>query len=101
VSKALAAQSSSGTTGVAAEAKIVQQAASAAPSAIRSDIETLAAAFTTYASALKKAGFKAGSTPSTTNYAALAQALQSLNAPKLRTAEQHVEAWAKKNCSSG
>ncbi len=97
----MAAQSASGATGLAAEAKIVQQAAASAPSAIRGDIETLAGAFTTYASALKKAGFKPGATPSTADYAALATALQSLDAPKLRKAEQNIEAWAKKNCNSG
>jgi len=88
----------SGSSSLQADSNIIKQAASAAPSAIQGDIKTLAGAFGAYAAALKKAGFKPGSTPTAAQYAALGQALQSLNEPKLKAAEQHLDAWVHKNC---
>ncbi len=94
------AQSGSGTASLQAEANIIKEAANAAPSAIRGDIQTLAGAFGSYAAALKTSGFKPGTTPTATQLAALAAAVQSLNAPKLRAAEQHLSAWAHANCKT-
>ncbi len=98
LSQSLEAQSGSGATALQAQANVIKQAASAAPSAIRGDIETLAAAFSTYASKLKASGFKPGSTPTATQLAGLAAVLQSFSTPKVRTAAQNIETWAKKNC---
>jgi hypothetical protein len=76
----------------------VQSAAGSAPAAIKSDVETLAGAYATYATQLRKAGFKPGSTPTATQIAAFVAAIQKTSTPKLQAAIQHIEAWAKKNC---
>jgi hypothetical protein len=90
----------SGSTSLETDSNIIKQAASAAPAAIQNDIKTLAGAFSAYAAALKKAGFKPGSTPTAAQYAALGAALKSLDEPKLKAAEQHLDTWVHKNCGS-
>jgi hypothetical protein len=96
------ASSSAGGGGASLDdtAKAFQALANAAPSEIRGDFQTFAAAFTTYIGALEKSGYKPGSTkaPSPAQIAALTEAAKALDAPKLRTAEQHLTAWAQQNC---
>jgi len=99
VSQSLLTQGSSGVTSLQSEAKAVQAAAASAPAAIKSDVETLAAAYARYATELKKAGFKAGSTPTAAQIAAFVAAIQKDTTPKLDAAIKNIEAWAKKNCS--
>lgn len=83
-------------------AQEMQALANAAPAEIRSDFQTVAAAFTSYLGALQKAGYKPGKTltspPSATQIAALTKAAQSFNTPKLAKAEQHLQNWVDKNC---
>jgi len=99
VSQSLLTQSSSGITSLQSESKAVQAAAASAPAAIKSDVETLAAAYANYATQLKKAGFKPGSTPTAAQIAAFVAAIQKDTTPKLNAAIQNIEAWAKKNCN--
>jgi hypothetical protein len=82
------------------EAQQMQALAAAAPSEVRDDFETFAAAFSSFLHTLDKAGYKAGSNapPTAAQVAALTQAAKSLNTPKLQRAEQHLTAWARKNC---
>jgi hypothetical protein len=82
------------------EAQQMQALASAAPSGVRDDFETFAAAFSSFLHTLDKAGYKAGSNapPTAAQVAALTKAAKSLNTPKLQHAEQHLSAWASKNC---
>jgi len=98
-SQAMAATSGTGKTDLTVVANAYKAMASAAPSAIRSDFETIAAAFSSYASALKKAGFTPGKVPTASQMVALAAASKSFSAPKLQAAEQHLSAWGTKNCS--
>lgn len=89
---------SSPTASLTAEANALQTLASAAPSEIRGDFQTFAAAFIGYAKALEKAGFKPGKTPTATQIAAITQATKSFSTAKLQAAEQHLAAWGRKNC---
>jgi hypothetical protein len=100
--KAAAAVASSGNaaTALQTESTEVQALAKAAPSDIRSDFQTLAAAFSGFVHALQKAGYKPGSTtpPSAAQVAELAKAAKSFDTPRLRQAEQHLNAWTRQNC---
>jgi hypothetical protein len=100
LSQSLSQQSTNGITSLDSEAKIINDAAGAAPKAIRGDIKTLADAYSGYASQLKKAGIKPGSTPTASQIASLVQVLQKFSTAKVRAAVAHIEAWANKNCGS-
>jgi len=80
------------------EAKLLQAMASAAPSEIRADFETFVSAFNDYVQALGKAGLKPGTAPTAAQIAKLAAASKEFSSAKLQTAEQHLSAWASKNC---
>jgi hypothetical protein len=97
-SQALQASSASGNFDNIA--KVYSQLADAAPSAIRDDLKTLAGAVQTYVEALKKAGYKPGSTPTASQIAALQQASAAFTDPKLKAASAHLEAWAVSNCGA-
>jgi hypothetical protein len=99
MSAAVAAATGNGTSSIDAESNALSQIANAAPSEIRDDFKTFAAAFSTYAGALKKAGYKPGSTPSAAQIASIAAAAQQFGSPKLKAAETHLTAWAHKNCA--
>jgi hypothetical protein len=86
---------------VANETKALQAMASAAPSQIRGDFETFAAAFNSYAQAISKAGYKLGSVPTAAQIAQLQTAAKAFSVPKLRAAELHLSAWARTNCTKG
>lgn len=83
-----------------AEAADFQDLANAAPSAIRPDLETIAQAFTTFATAFKKSGYEIGKTPTASQTAALESAVAVFNQPKLKSAELALQAWGKKNCDA-
>ena len=101
MSQALQAASGNGLSSLNDEANIFKAMASAAPSDIRGDFETFASAFSAYAEALSKAGFKPGKTPTAAQIAALTKASQSFNTPKLQAAEQHLAAWGQSHCGIG
>jgi hypothetical protein len=80
------------------EAKLLQALASAAPAEIRADFQTFVSAFDDYVQALQKAGFKPGAKPTAAQLGQLAAAAKSFSSAKLQKAEQHLSAWASKNC---
>jgi hypothetical protein len=80
------------------EAKALQAVAGAAPEEIRGDFETFASAFTAYAQAFEKAGLKPGKVPTAAQLVHMATAAKAFSAPKLQAADQHLSAWAQKNC---
>ena len=97
-SQAMAAASAKGTTSLTQVATAYKSLAGEAPSAIRSDFETIATAFQNYANAVQKAGYAPGKVPTASQIAALALASKSFSAPNLKNAEEHLTAWATKNC---
>lgn len=101
MSAALQASSGGGSSSLGTEADVFKALASAAPSEIRGDFETFATAFSAYAQALAKAGYKPGKTPTAAQLAALTNAAKSFSDPKLQAAEQHLAAWSQKNCGLG
>ena len=99
ISQAVQASAGKGTASLGDEANLLKAVANAAPAEIRGDFQTFASAFTSYASALSKAGLKPGKVPTAAQVAALTAAAKSFSEPKLAAAEQHLSAWAQKNCS--
>jgi hypothetical protein len=97
-SQAMAVSSGAGKTDLTTVANAYKAMADAAPTAIRSDFQTIAAAFSSYISALKKAGYTPGKLPTAAQMAGLTSAAKSFSDPKLQTAEQHLSSWAGKNC---
>jgi hypothetical protein len=97
--QAMAAATSGGKVNYQAAVKAYQQLASSAPSAIRPDLEDMAQAFTSFANAISKSGYKAGKVPSPSEIAGLESAAKSFSSAKLEKDEKDVEAWAVKNCS--
>ena len=65
---------------------------------MRGDFQTLADAFDTYVHALLKAGIKPGQAPTPAQIAKIQAAAKAFSSQKLRAAEQHLAAWAQKNC---
>ncbi len=72
--------------------------ANAAPSEIRPDIQLVAQAFTSFATALSKAGYTPGTVPTAGQIAALQTAGQAFSQPQLHAAEQRISVWAQHNC---
>lgn len=100
--KAAAAVAASGNSANAlpAEAAQLQALAQAAPSDIKGDFQTFAAAFSGFLHAIQTSGYKLGSKtpPTAAQAAAFAKAAKLFDTPKLRQAEQHLSAWARRNC---
>lgn len=80
------------------EDKVLQAMANAVPSEIRGDFQTFEQAFHQYLQAISKLNLKAGSVPSADQIAQLTSAAKAFSTPKLLAAEQHLSAWAGKNC---
>jgi hypothetical protein len=97
-SQSIAASSASGDYDNVAKAYAAL--ADAAPKEIRGDLKTLAGTISTYLDALKKAGYKPGTTPTAAQIAALQNAAQSFTDPKLKTAMTHLEAWGTTHCGA-
>ena len=100
--KAAAAVAASGNAGnvLQTESTEIQTLARGAPSEIRGDFQTFAAALTGFIHALQKSGYKLGSNtpPSAAQLGAFTQAAKSFDTPRLKHAEQHLNAWAHQNC---
>ncbi len=101
--KAAAAVAASGnsTNAIQTESTELQALAQAAPSDIKGDFQTFAAAFAGFQHALQSSGYKLGSKtpPTAAQAAAFALAAKAFSSPKLKQAEQHLSAWAHQNCS--
>jgi hypothetical protein len=93
------AQAFSGATAGNANTEELQQLVDKVPDEIQADVQTLADAFGQYAAKLKDIGIKSGSTPSAAQLQQLQAAIASLDQQKLTAASNHIEAWAKDNCS--
>jgi ABC-type Zn uptake system ZnuABC Zn-binding protein ZnuA len=100
LAQALQTTSGSAETRLNKEAQLLHDYANAAPSDVRGDFQTLADAFDTYAHALLKAGIKAGQAPTPAQIAKIQAAAKAFSTQKLRAAEQHLAAWAQKNCGA-
>ena len=100
VSQSIQAASGNGQLNLQAEQNALKTLAAAAPSAIKGDFQTFANAFQSFAGAIAKSGWKPGQTPTPAQIAALTVAARSLDQPKLKAAETHLEAWAKQNCGA-
>jgi hypothetical protein len=79
-------------------AKEFQAFVSIVPSEIKGDVQTIADAFTAYATALKGVNLSSGQTPSASDLQKMQDALKSFDQQKVQAAEQRLEAWTKKNC---
>lgn len=92
--------SGSASNTVQTEATELQALANAAPSDIKGDFQTVAAAFSSFIHALQSSGYKLGSKtpPTAAQTAAFAKAAKSFDTPKLKQAEQHLNAWTRQNC---
>jgi ABC-type glycerol-3-phosphate transport system substrate-binding protein len=93
------AQAFSGSTSGDTNTEELQQLVDKVPDEIQGDVQTLADAFGQYAAKLKDIGIKVGSTPSAAQLQQLQAAIASLNQQKLTAASQHIQAWAKDNCT--
>ena len=100
VTSAVTATSGNPTTALRAEGAELQALAQAAPSDIRGDFQTFASAFSGFLHELEKARYKPGSSkaPTAAQIAALSKAAKTFDTAKLRQAEQHLGAWAARNC---
>jgi hypothetical protein len=100
--KAAAAVAASGNSSNAlqTESAELQALAQAAPSDIKGDFQEFAAAFSGFLHTLQSSGYKLGSKtpPTAAQAAAFAKAAKSFDTPKLKQAEQHLNAWAHQNC---
>jgi hypothetical protein len=96
----MAASSSGGKFNLNAAVTAYKNLANAAPAAIKPDIEELANAFSAYATALGKSGFKPGTVPSASQITAIESAAKTFSSTKLLAASKGLEAWALKNCTA-
>jgi hypothetical protein len=99
---AQALQTTSGSTEekLTNEVKLFHDYANSAPSEVRGDFQTLADALDTYVHALLKAGIKPGKIPTQAQIAQIQAAEKAFSTQKLQAAEQHLSAWAQKNCGA-
>jgi hypothetical protein len=96
-----AATTGSGAPDLQATAKAYEDFADEVPEEIRDAFRTIAAAFGTYADVLGDIDMSSGKTPDAKTLQKLAEAAQKLDNTKLTAASAEIEAWAKKNCSTG
>ena len=94
-----AASSGSGAPDLDATAKAYEEFADQVPEEIRDAFRTVAAAFSTYAEALKDIDVSSGETPDPETLAKFADAAKALDNAKLTAATAEIETWATKNCN--
>jgi hypothetical protein len=93
-----AAVASGSTSAVAKEVDLFKALAAAAPSEIRADVETVANAYATAATALAKVHFTPGQTPTPKQIAELQAVGKSFNVAKVEAAGKRLETWGKSHC---
>ena len=96
-----AATTGSGAPDLQATAKAYEDFADEVPEEIRDAFRTIAAAFGTYADVLGDLDLSSGKTPDAKTMQKLAEAAQKLDNTELTAASAEIEAWAKKNCTTG
>jgi hypothetical protein len=94
------AQAFSGASDGTASTEELEQLADKVPDEIQADVETLAAAFATYADKIKDIGIAQGSTPSAQQLQELQAAIASLDQDELTAASERIQAWANENCAA-
>ncbi|MEO8692340.1 MAG: hypothetical protein ABI658_02425 [Acidimicrobiales bacterium] len=72
--------------------------AGSAPAAIQKDLKVVAAAYTSYAKALKDAGYKPGAMPDANLITAMEKANAVFDSPEFEKANANVDAWVEKEC---
>jgi len=83
------------------QAKFFEDFADQTPEEIRADFQLFAKAFAAFAHEYSKLNLKQGSVPTAEQLQKLAELGKEFDNPKMKAANAHIEAWAKKNCSSG
>jgi len=96
-----AATSGTGASDLEETAKVYEEFADQVPEEIRNAFKTVAAAFSTYADALKDVNLTPGQTPDADTLAKLAEAAKGFDNAELTAATAEIEAWVKKNCTTG
>jgi hypothetical protein len=96
--QALSAATSGGKYDLKSVAVAYQNLANGAPSEIRADLQLTSQAFTSFAAAFTKIGYKPGQVPTPAQVAGVNTAAQVLSQPSFRSAEQRISVWAHKNC---
>jgi len=96
--QAMSATSRGGKFDLQTAVSAYQALASAAPAQIRPDVQLMAQAFSSFASALSKAGYVPGKVPSPAQIAGVTTAAKVFSQPKLRAAGQRLSVWAHQNC---
>ena len=94
-----AATSGSGAPDLEETAKVYEEFADEVPEEIRDAFKTVAAAFSTYADALKDVDLTPGETPDADTLAKISAAVNELNDTELTAASAEIAAWATKNCT--
>jgi len=74
--------------------------AGSAPAAIQKDLKVVAAAYTSYAKALKDAGYKPGAIPDANLIKAMEKANAVFDSSEFEKANANVDAWFEKECKS-
>jgi len=97
-SQAVSAAFSGGHYNLQTAVSAYQSLANAAPAEIRPDLQVVAQAFASFASALTKAGYTPGKVPTASQRAAIQRAVQAFNSPQLRAAGQRLTAWGRTHC---
>jgi hypothetical protein len=70
------------------------------PEEIRGDVQTIAAAYSTFADELKDIGYTPGQVPTADQLQKLQDASGSLGTPEVQAAGEHLSTWATENCKS-
>jgi hypothetical protein len=78
--------------------KAYQALADASPSEIHADAELAVHTLTRYIAAVQKSGYTPGTTPSSTQMAAIEGAAHQFQQPAVQSAIQHVGTWVQTNC---
>jgi hypothetical protein len=97
---AKAAAAANGKNDIDTTVKFFETVADKAPGDIKGDFKLIATAFAAYAKALKDAHFTVGQQPTPEQIEKLTKAAESFDNAKVQKASEHIQAWAKKNCSS-
>jgi hypothetical protein len=95
-----AATTGSGMPDLEKTAKVYEDFVDQVPEEIRDAFRTIAAAFSTYADALKDVDLKPGQTPDPETLAKFAAAAKSFDNTELTAATTEIEAWVTKNCTT-
>ena len=96
--QAVSAAASGGHYNLQTAVSAYQALANAAPAEIRPDVQVVAQAFASFASALSKVGYTPGKVPTAAQRAGIQRAIQAFNSPTLRAAGQRLKVWGRQHC---